>query len=208
MTPLYDVISVWPYIGDGTNEFPLAQCRARDGAAREERPSHVSLDPRPALAHAGDEERRPADVAGHACHDRSFSKGRSPPSSHDCRGRFRADLGHHSGRNAVTGARVHRRPERARRPRRRLGISAISDDFSLRFSATRNSRPPGPTNLSFRLAAAALACHFERQLQLANPVRAGAAEVFMPNLGMTAPKMGIWAVTQLSKSPQPRLRLR
>ncbi len=69
MTPLDDVISAWPYVGDAANQF-CWRSWLRDGGARLEHPLHLPV-------HSS-----------------------------------RPYLGHHRERNAVTGPRVHRRPER------------------------------------------------------------------------------------------------
>lgn len=66
MTPLYDVISVWPYIGEGARQF-----RWRDaGLAMAVRAKNVhyalNTSASPALACPGEEERRTARMASDA----------------------------------------------------------------------------------------------------------------------------------------------
>ena len=61
MTPLYDVLSMWPYFGKGRNQFN----RKRAGLAmakRSKTPLRVRHDPYPALAPVGDEEWRAGGV--------------------------------------------------------------------------------------------------------------------------------------------------
>ena len=135
MTPLYDVISVWPYIGDGANQFRWRS--AGLAMALRARNAHYALPlhPHPALARAGDEERRPADVAGHARHDRSGRRGARRRRVTTAAVVSGPNLGHHSGGSAVTGARVHRRPERTRA---RLETSAVeARKSSLQYPAIR-----------------------------------------------------------------------
>ena len=77
--------------------IPLAQRRARDGAARQERPLRLAHPSSAALACAGDEEWRTARC-GKRCSDWSIrSSRRSPPSSRDFRRPFRGEPGTRSG---------------------------------------------------------------------------------------------------------------
>jgi hypothetical protein len=71
MTPLYDVISIWPYIGDGAHQFRWRS--AGLAMALRARNVHYALHTlsSASLACPGDEERRPAGVASDARTGRS-----------------------------------------------------------------------------------------------------------------------------------------
>ena len=74
MTPLYDVISIWPYIGDGANQFRWRS--AGLAMAMRAKNAHYTFHSiRTQYWHAGDKERRPAEVPGDARQDRSGRRG-------------------------------------------------------------------------------------------------------------------------------------
>jgi hypothetical protein len=112
MTPLYDVISVWPYIGE---EPANSAGSAGLAMAVRAKSVHYALHTpaSPALACPGEEERRTARVASDARTVMIRSRRPSPPSSRPSAVLSGANLGRGPDRDAVTGASVRMGSKRA-----------------------------------------------------------------------------------------------